>query len=996
MAKIQKYLPEGVARKVLSQRERIEGENKQVTVMFCDMEGYTPLTERLGPEEAYVLADQVYEILIRKVNEYGGTVNELTGDGIMALFGAPVAVEDAAQRAIRAALSIHKEMTRLSDRLAADKKITALRMRIGIHSGPVVVGAVGNDLRVEFKAVGDTVNLASRLEGLAEPGAAYVSEETFRITEGLFRFEALGERSTKGREKPVRVYRVIAPSTRRTRFDVNAEQGLTPLVGRERELELLLDGFYRSKAGVGQALSIVAEAGIGKSRLLYEFRKSVANEDITFLEGKCLSYSREDAYHPVVDLLKGLFDIHDEDKGIQVRAKVTKGLELLGSGLADALPYLFELLSVEDSGLDEILISPGAKRRRMVESLIRILVKGAEFRPLVIAVEDLHWMDRSSEEVIKEILEHISASPILCILTYRPGLIPSWGGKSYHSQVTVNRLTNRESIVMLTHLLGTDRVAPALQEFILTKAEGVPFFIEEFEFGFPLLRKVSGLAEQDLLSCLSVLKDRELLYERGIYPDSTLLFKHTLTREVVYQSLLVGRRRLLHGKIGRALEELCGENPGDQCEAIAYHYFTSGDHREAAAYSKMAARKAKKVTSWFKAIFYAQQRIACLENLPLTDDVKKEIIDARTILGLYFIHTGDVIEAKKAIDPVVAAAVELGYMKRLCQIYTIMGSHELNVGENLQEALLKLKEGLTLAEKVQDIATLLVGTFNCAIAFFSNCEFEKAKQYLQQGHDLNMALENHWGAAVFLSSLSTMAYTPVGKIEEAFQAARRALELGEQSGDVYSRGTAEVSLGIAWFCKGFLEEAERHFVKALGLGQFDFMWYGFIHLFLGDIYYLNGDFEKSLEWARKGTQILREKRVQPSQTALGELMVLRARGRCTGEMVDARSAHVIQKKIKLKYAEHSSFRYLGEILTHMDDRHFSEAELCFQDAIETSRKYGSTLNEAFAQAAFAGLCERKGDRGRALESLGTAVEIFERCGADGWAKRYESEMESLR
>jgi class 3 adenylate cyclase len=286
LSQLQRYLPEGLAQKILSQKERIQGEMRQVTVMFCDMEGFTPIAEKIGPEGVYGLMDKVYEILIHAVNAYGGTVNELTGDGIMALFGAPIALEDAPQRAVRAAIGIHKEITRFSEHMTQEKGFPPIRMRIGINSGPVVVGTVGNNLRVEFKALGDTVNLASRLQTLAEPGTTLVTEETFKLTEGFFRFENLGQRPIKGKSEPVRVYQVLAPSSRRTRFDVSAERGLTPLIGRERELEIMHDAFHRAKSGRGQVVSIVAEAGLGKSRLLYEFRKSIANEDVTFLEGK--------------------------------------------------------------------------------------------------------------------------------------------------------------------------------------------------------------------------------------------------------------------------------------------------------------------------------------------------------------------------------------------------------------------------------------------------------------------------------------------------------------------------------------------------------------------------------------------------------------------------------------------------------------------------------------------------------------------------------------
>jgi class 3 adenylate cyclase len=481
LTKIQKYLPKGLTEKILSQRDRIEGERKQVTVMFADMEGFTSLSERLGPEEAYTIMDQVYEILIHKVHDYEGTVNEMTGDGIMALFGAPIALEDAPQRAIRSAYAIHREIARFNDRMKQEKEgLPQMKMRIGIHTGPVVVGTLGNDLRVEFKAVGDTVNVASRMEGLAEPGTTYVSDDTFKLTEGFFRFEALGAKEIKGKEVPINVFRVIAPSTSRTRFDVSAERGLTPFVGRERELELLLDGFERAKAGRGQAFSIVAEAGVGKSRLLYEFRKAVSSEDVIFQEGKCLSYSRDVTYHPVIDIVKSNFDIKEGDGDLEVREKLKRGLSIIGVDEVSTLPYFLELLSVKDSGVDPIALSPDGRKDRIIEALNQSTIKASQIRPLIMAIEDLHWIDKSSEDSLKDLLDRIAGERIFLIFTYRPEYVHTWGSKSYHSQITLNRLSNRESLVMVNNILNTAEIHGDLEEFILEKTEGVPFFIEEF------------------------------------------------------------------------------------------------------------------------------------------------------------------------------------------------------------------------------------------------------------------------------------------------------------------------------------------------------------------------------------------------------------------------------------------------------------------------------------------------------------------------------------
>jgi class 3 adenylate cyclase len=704
----------------LSQRDKIEGERKQVTVMFCDLEGFTPLVEKLGAEEAYSIMDHIYEILIHKVHDYEGIVNEMTGDGIMALFGAPIALEDAPQRAIRSAYAIHREMSRFSDKSKQEKEdVPPLKMRIGIHTGPVVVGTLGNDLRVEFKAVGDTVNLASRMEDLAEPGATYISEETFKNTEGFFRFEFLGEKEVKGKQEPVKTYRVIGPSTRRTRFDVSAERGLTPFVGRERELELLLDGFERAKAGRGQAFSIMAEAGVGKSRLLYELRKVMANEDVTFLEGKCLSYSQGVAYHPIIDLFKSNFDVRENDIDSQIKDKVKINLKQLDVDEATTLPYLLDLLSIKYSGMDQISMSPEARKDQMIETMLRIPLKGSEIRPLIMAVEDLHWIDKSSEEALMHLLESISGARILLIFTYRPEFVHTWGGKSYHSQINLNRLSNRESLSMVTYLLGTENIESGLEEFILEKTEGVPFFIEEFiksikgleiierkdntyriskdiqtltipttiqdvimarvdslpqgakevlqtgsiierEFSYELIKRVTDLPEQELLSRLSILKDSELLYERGIFPQSTCIFKHALTREVVYDSILTKKKKRLHEEVGHAIEEIYSERLEEFYEMLAYHYSQSNSLEKTYEYLKVSGKKAVKSNSLKEAHLYYKEALNALNQLPLTDDNKRKQIEIIHLMSAPLKYIGIPKDTFEIIERGMKFARELG------------------------------------------------------------------------------------------------------------------------------------------------------------------------------------------------------------------------------------------------------------------------------------------------------------------------------------------------
>ncbi len=848
LARIQRYLPEGLTEKILSQRKRIEGERKQVTVMFCDMVGFTALSERIGPEEAYAIMDQVYEILIHKVHDYEGTVNEMTGDGIMALFGAPIAREDAPQRAIRSAYSIHREMTRFSEKMKQENEsMPPIKMRIGIHTGPVVVGTLGNDLRVEFKAVGDTVNLASRMEGLADPGATYVSEETFRLTEGFFRFEALGKKEMKGKEEPVPVYRVIAPSTRRTRFDVSAERGLTPLVGRQLERELLLDGFARAKAGRGQAFSIIAEAGVGKSRLLYEFRKSVINENVTFLEGKCLSYSRGVAYQPVVDILKSNFDIRERDGDSEIREKVTKGLKLLGTDELSTLPYLLEVLSVKDSGIEKMPMSLEARKDRIIEALKRIVLKGAEIRLLIMAIEDLHWIDKSSEEFFRDLLDSISGARVLLIFTYRPGFVHTWGGRSYHSQVNLNRLSNRESLAMVAHLFGTEDIDRELEELIIEKTEGVPFFIEEFvkslkdlrmigkknnkyylvreiqgmaipstiqdvvmarvdslpegakellktgsvierEFGYKLIKEVTGLPEPQLLSHLSILKDSELLYERGIYPQSSYIFKHALIQDTAYQSLLKGTRQKYHKKIAWVLEQRFPETAEMQPELLGRHFTEAGLVKQAIPYWQKAGKVAIRRSANVEAIGHLTRGLELLRTLPDTPERMEQKLELLIAMGGPLIATKGC--AAQEVEQVYARALELcqqmGETPQLFPALRGLWNYFLQRGK-LQRAHELGKQLLSLAWREQ-IPSLLLGAHRAlGTTLYFQGNFAQALEHLEQGTALYAPQQHHslaflYGEDPGLVCQLYAAWTlwHLGYPDQALKKVKKALNLAQE------------------------------------------------------------------------------------------------------------------------------------------------------------------------------------------------------------------------
>jgi class 3 adenylate cyclase/tetratricopeptide (TPR) repeat protein len=1056
VAKLQKYLPSGITEKILSQRDRIEGEKRQVTVMFCDMKGFTPLSEKLGPETMYAMMDEVYEILIHKVHDYEGTVNEMTGDGVMALFGAPIALEDAPQRAISSAMAIHQEMTRFSERMRQEKgEFPQVKMRIGIHTGPVVVGALGNDLRVEFKAVGNTVNLASRMESLAEPGTTYISDDTFKLTEGLFRFECLGEKEIKGKEKPIRVYQVIAPSTKRTRFDVSAESGLTSFVGRERELELLLDGFERVKEGRGQAISIIGEAGTGKSRLLYEFRKAVTNEAVTFIEGRCLSYSRNVAYHPIADILKSNFDIRDTDTEEEIREKVVNGLKILKIDEAVTLPYLLELLSVNESGIDKISLSPEAKKDRTLEAVKRIILRGSENRPLIIAIEDLYWLDKSSEDVMKELLEMIPGARVFLIFTYRPGFVHTWGSKSYHSQVTLNRLSNRESLTMLTYILRTPNIDRDLEELILQKTEGIPFFIEEFikslkdlkivetknntyqlsknikkltipstiqdvimtrvdnlsegakeviragsiierEFSYDLIKKITEFSEHDILSYLSGLKDAELLYERGIYPQSTYIFKHSLTREVVYDSILTKKKKQIHQKIANTIEDIYKHDLCYHYGILANHCIASEDYERGADYAKLEAKKYQKVALFKDAIEYAKMSINSLEKLPQTEANQKNLIDARTTLAIYNLSLNYLVEARDAVQPIIDLVMKMNYEKNLAGINITMGTYSFGVEEDFSKGIQYMNKAIQYSEAVNDFLSLWMACSQLGIFLPHICEFEKALTYSEKCLQLSELSDNPMGKSLSKAYMTYMC-TLRGHIELACKHCEEMLKIVEESGDIYIKGTVYSHYGAAKYYKGAFEEAEKYLLEGLTFCKKTAQvgWESIANARLGFLYFDTGLYRKAQDYHNQSIKILEGAKLHPSWANVQKNCLARARVYLHDRDINFAQLFEHYKNNKMTVYEGFMARTIGDIMLNIDDDHLSDAEDWIIKAIDADTRNGTGWQLANDYALYADLFKKKGDVFKAKENFHKAIDIFKECGANGWVDRTQMSLAEL-
>ncbi len=1058
LQKIQKYLPGGLTEKILSQRGKIEGEHRQVTVLFADMENFSQLTEKLGPEEAYTIMDQVYEILIHKVHDFEGTVNEMTGDGVMALFGAPIALEDAPQRAIRSALAIHQEIARFSDRMKQDRNILPIKMRIGIHTGPVIVGTMGNDLRVEFKAVGDTVNLASMIQNLAAAGTTCVSEDAFKLTEGLFRFESLGQKEIKGKEQPVPVYQVIAPSSSRTRFDVNAEKGLTAFVGRSRELENLLDGLDRVKAGRGQVFSLIGEAGVGKSRLLYEFRKAVTNDAVTFLEGKCLSYGRGSAYHPIIDILRATFNIQTGDSEQNIREKLTDALKTLNINVEVSLPFLLELLSVKDSGMEKISMSPEGKKDRMIETIKQLIVKYAELQPLIIAIEDLHWVDKSTEDALKYILEVVPGSRILLIFTYRPEYVHPWDRKSYHNQLALNRLSNRESLVMATSLLDNAPLDTGLEELILSRTEGIPFFIEEHikslkdlgiierrngfyklakdikaimvpstiqdvimarvdalpegakeiirtgsvierEFSHELLKKVTVLPENELLSSISFLKEAELIYERGIYPDVTYIFKHALTREVVYNSILLKTKKQIHEKIGKAIEKI-NERENHECYGVLANHFMAGeDYEKAAEYFRLEARKHQRAASLRDAVAYAKNSITCLERLPRNEAVKKRIVDARVKLSLYYLSLNYYIKAKEAVEPAITLAQELNYVKRLSGIYTAMGIYYIYIEEDFFKGKQYLNYVFKIAPKTEDFSTVWLANIILGHSLCYDQQFDEGRSYLQSALDLSVSSNNLSSIASSKTALA-LCYNFQGKADEALQMSTEALESAKDYGDIVTLQSAFSSQGMSCYYKGHFLEAEENLLEGMRLYEKASLlsWGSLAATYLGFVYSDIGEYGKIEEYCKKNLLIFEDAKFWPSWINVSKLFFARSKILNHDSDIDLRDLNNLiatQEKNGLGIGKSWGARFIGEIYLNIDSQHMREADAWIKRAIEVNTRYDNLWELARDYVLYADWFKKGNDAFAAKEQMTKAIGIFNKCGSDGWVEKCEKELALL-
>jgi class 3 adenylate cyclase/predicted ATPase len=688
----QSYMPQHLADRIRTDRGTVEGERKQVTVLFADIKGSLELIQGSDPERVQVLLDEAIRTMMEAVHRYEGTVNKVLGDGIMALFGAPLAHEDHSVRACYAALAMQDAIRRSTEKVRRIHGVEML-VRVGLNSGEVVVRAIGNDLSMDYDAIGETTHLAARMEQLAVPGTIRMTGDALQFAEGFVQVKALGPIPVKGLEEPVEAFELTGATTMRTRFQAALARGLSRFVGRQTEIEALGRALDRAGGGDGQIVTVIGEAGVGKSRLFYEFTHSHRTEGWLVLESGSVSYGKATAYLPVIDLLKAYFRIEDRDDQRQIREKVTGKLVTLDEGLKPLITPLLTLLDVAVDDEAWEVLDPSQHRRRTLDAVKTLLLRESAVQPLAVVFEDLHWIDSETQVFLDSLVESLPASRILLLANYRPEYSHGWGSKTFYTQRRIDPLPAESADELLVAMLGADADLATLRETLIERTGGNPFFIEEsvrtlVEAGtlsgspgayrlaaeaatiempatvqgvlaaridrlpavnkrllqtaavvgkdvpYDLLLAIADMSEEELRCGLSELQTAEFVYETRLFPDPEYTFKHALTHEVAYGSLLRERRRELHQAIAEAIEVASASRPAEQFERLAHHYTEAGLTEQAVDYWQRAGQRAVERSANGEAVTNLKRGLELLEDLPETSDRSRQELSLQLGLGV--------------------------------------------------------------------------------------------------------------------------------------------------------------------------------------------------------------------------------------------------------------------------------------------------------------------------------------------------------------------------
>ncbi|HXG14632.1 MAG TPA: AAA family ATPase [Calidithermus sp.] len=870
----QAYTPRHLAERILRERGALVGERKQVTVLFADVFGFTAISERLDPEEVHALINRAFELMLAEVHRYEGTVNQFLGDGLMALFGAPVAHEDHARRAAHAALGIARALADYRETLQRERGID-FRLRMGLNTGLVVVGAIGDNLRMDYTAVGDTTNIAARMQQLAEPGQIVVAEATERLIAPFFELGPLGTFAVRNREQPVAAWELRRPRPAASRLAARVARGRSPFVGRDDALATLERAFAAARGGRGQVVFVVGEPGMGKSRLLLEFRERVGDRG-TWIQGDCLSFGGAVPFLPVIEALRQLFGIAPHAGQAEVVARVDQGAAVMGGEAPEAVPYLKFLLGVAPDPAVAAM-DPAQRRTRIVDAVTRLVAARSRERPTVLVVEDAHWIDPASEDLLRALAESLAGMAVLLVVTYRPVYRQPFGDRTYYWRIPLQPVDEPGAVRIVRAALGVDDLPAELAATIARKAEGNPFFLEEIgralvetgavrvergrlvaagstatiavpdtvqdviaaridrlgerekrtlqtaavigrEFPLGLLRRV-GETPGDLEASLDDLKRAELIDEKVGPGERQYAFRHALTQDVAYTSLLQSERRRLHAAVGAALEAHPAGRPEERAEALVHHFTRGEVWDRAARYAREAAERAAALCVDDKAIEYYETALQALGRLPETPETARAGIDVRLAMRAPLWRGGHPDRLFALFTEAEALAARHGETERVDTIYAFLVQYHWARGEQ-DRALEYGQRCLERAAVRGDLGLRITGLFYLCHAYAVLGRFADA---VRTGREIVALLEGDRARERF--GLSGLPYSGACALVAAclaeqgdFEGALAALEQGQRvadaAGHLYSqmvlaaaRGDVLVSAGRWPEALGVLEAA---------------------------------------------------------------------------------------------------------------------------------------------------------------------------------------------
>lgn len=865
-----RYTPKHLAERILYSRAAMEGERKLVTILFADLKGSMELLADRDPEEAHNLLDPVVERMMDAVHRYEGTVNEVRGDGIMALFGAPLAHEDHALRACYAALDMQAAIQRYAEEVRRRYGVKA-QIRVGLNSGEVVVRTIGSDLRMDYAAVGQTTHLAARMEQLADPGSTLLTTDTLRLAEGYIEVKSLGPVPVKGLQTPVDVYELIGAGPVRSRLDAAAARGLTRFVGRETEIEQIRQALAHTAAGHGQVIAIVGEAGVGKSRLAWEVMHSHRTEGWLVVHASAVAYGKATPYLPVIDLLKGYFQVEDRDDHRKIREKLTGKLMILDRTLEPALPALLALLDVPIDDPAWQALDPRERRERTLETVKRLLLRESQVQPLLVVFEDLHWIDSETQVLLDSLVEGIPTTRLLLLANYRPEYVQRWGNRTYYTQLRLDPLPPESADELLNALLGVDPNLEPLKRLLIERTEGNPFFLEESvqtlletevlagergsyhlakptdtirvpstvqamlaaridrlatdekrllataavigkDVPFALLQAVSDQDELSLRQGLAHLQSMEFLYETAIFPDLEYTFKHGLTHEVAYGTLLNEQRRQLHGHIAEAMQRLYADRLTEQVDRLAHHAFRGEQWQQAVGYLRQAGAKAAGRSAYPEAVASLEQALTALGHLPEDHETRQLGVDLRFDLRSALQALGD---HERVFDHLRAAetlASELQDQVRLGWASAYLSQYLWRMRDP-QRAEELGQRALNLGSARGDFPLEVVANFFLGQGYFNVGDYVRASEHCQRNTKMleGEHVFQRFGLTGLPAVLSRIwlawSLAEQGDFVEAMVPMEQALSIAEDAGQVYSVAAACLAIGQVQLVRGALAKA---------------------------------------------------------------------------------------------------------------------------------------------------------------------------------------------